>query len=346
MSQICGTLSTEDPTTGAARPAMLDPTTSCGLWYGALMTSLRNNAPSGGQLPPGFGGLDAAVQTYCGANPGAQGCACVAFPQLAKSFCTTGPFACELDGVCAASLFAQTSGDTFEVVSFGQCNPYPCWLEACTTPNDSQMLRTSTIAAMPFSGSCSSHLCIQESSGNSAALGPTLTPLPAGSFQVGDLVQSCQTGATNPPVLATAPVDVGFAANATMQLGTLLANNGDWDTTWSVTSTPAWVSTSPASGILGGNTAQNFVYLFDAPTVIAQAQDSPLSGAISVTYSFAGQLGPETATLTIPVSVQALPPTQQTVQVVEELRPQDLTTLVVLSVMIVVAVVVFHWLGE
>lgn len=288
-------------------------------------------------MAPGIAGMDAAVEAYCTTNPGVQACACAAFPELAKDFCTKGPFACTIDGVCAASQFAQILPNPpggFEVISFGKCNPYPCWFEPCTTADDSQMLRTSALAL----ASCSTDLCIQQSSANTISLGPTMTPLPAGSFQVGGMVQSCQTGASQPPLLATAPVNIAFAANATMQLGTLLANNGDQSTSWSVTSTPPWLVTAPGSGLLGGNATQNWLYLFDSETVISQASETPISGTVEVVYS----VGSLSATLSVPVSVAALPPTQQTVQIVETLRPQDIATLVLLSVLILAAVVVFQ----
>lgn len=295
--------------------ALMDPQTSCGLWRSAIETDRAKRVQAKEALAtPGAPFLDQAVTAWCSANPGAPECACVAFPQIAQGFCAGSENCAGSGGLCSASQFAQSQGDSIEVVQFDPpCAPYPCWLQSCRGDG----LTTSAILQAQVSG-CPVSLCVQESSGNSTQINSNATPLPPGSFVVGSMVLQCASSSPRPPLMVMSPIDITFPQNAQMIVPTTIANDGDLSTGWRVrdyglaAGSPQWLQLQPESDSMIEGRSFDFVNLvLDQPTLV---------GAVGTTYSTTITIeywdpvsGNWDLTLEVPVSVTVARASQQVV---------------------------------
>lgn len=321
VSQCSSAEATSAGTT--VKSAMSDPQTACGLWRSSIVSDRYARALQKQQskvnVPLASAGapyLDQAITAWCTANPGAEDCSCAAFPKIAQAWCaadgtcdgTSG------SGICSASQFAQTDSTGIEVVQFNTCAPFPCWLDGC---RGDALMTTDLFQAQLES--CPTDLCVQESSGNSISINSNAQPLPPGSFVVGSSIMNCSdTSKTRPPLLVMDTFDITFPQNAQMILNTMLSNDGDVGTSWSVTDyglapgDPQWLALEPSSGgALTGRTSQIVQIVFDQATVQAVVGKT---WTANITIQYFNPFGDGTPLqLQVPISLTVAPATQDVV---------------------------------
>lgn len=239
-----------DPANGNTLKSMLlNPQSNCWRWMNAIQES--NAVLTDKIIAPGAPFLDAAMNAYCRGDGSAGSltaeCGCLSFPVRAAKWCSVSH--CVLgapwsmlsltveDGVdqaeaCPGLEFAQQRADSNEldVVQFGQCSPYPCWLSDCYKP-PSQQLLSSLVLEAQMSGNCP-EICGQFLGGNKV----TISPMPPGSFSfTGDVsglsgccvATSVTTCPAYPALLACEPTTWNMPVNGRMVFGTPVTNDGD-----------------------------------------------------------------------------------------------------------------------
>jgi hypothetical protein len=201
---------------GVLTSMLLNRQSNCSRWMSAVQEV--GAVLGGGARAPGAPALDAAMRTYCleGAGSLTAECACLSFPQRAAAWCSVSRCTlgaqweflslssdAALEQACPALEFGQQRPDTHEldVVQFGNCAPYACWLSDCFKPPSQQLLSSQVLAAQ-YSGSCP-QVCGQFVQSNRISI----SPMPPGAFSFTGDVAGIAACCSNPPDCKTNPVD-------------------------------------------------------------------------------------------------------------------------------------------
>lgn len=332
MLPICASASAVIQSGGAGlHSALSDSKSSCGVWYDAINIdrwSRAQIAKETGVTGPislasaGATYSDAAIEAWCTDHPGSEDCACVAFPQVANAWCSSQE-ACGLPpDMCGVSEFAQEStlgsGD-IELVQFGSCAPYPCWLSDCRGQGNA--LLTTTLTEAQIFG-CPKSMCVQETDGATISINLP-RPMPPGSFVVDPMILQCHPTQIRPPLLVMSPLNIELPQNAYLSIPTTLANDGSPQqfASWKVASygpgvdNPAtpWLSLEPDSGdAFLGQTVEIVNWVFDGDQVRA-AVGRTWKTDVTIEYSYPTAQGQVTQTLIVPVSLTLTPASQNIV---------------------------------
>lgn len=317
MSQRCMLASATNGDSPLLHSAMSDPSSSCGVWYGAVNLDRWTQAATAMQAGTTSSltnaatpYVDSAIASWCSAFPGAEDCSCVAFPYYAQAFCS-GQEACGLaPEFCAATEFVQTSTQTgeVEVVQFNSCSAFPCWLEACRGGGE-LLITTPLLDQQIFH--CPTGLCFQSTEENVTSVSSN-RPMPPGSFVVNSTVMECGTPLSSPPLLAAQALNISLPQNSGLSVHTVLSNDGSQPCSWRVSDYGAtWLRFVPESqDLCMGHSTSLIQVLFD-PTqfVVGGAAQST---TVLVEYESLTQ-GSKTTTQTLewPVTFSMLPATQE-----------------------------------
>jgi hypothetical protein len=306
MLQYCSGPATN--TTGGSALQQYD--SNCNTWMTAVQAaSTAAVAPCGGQP---F--LDAAMVAYCDAYPTDPNCACLAFPRVASAFCDAST--CPNKGtMCPLTEIAQSNGpgaqpdDALSVLQFGDnCNPYPCWLDACY---QTHALLTSELATVQLTPGGCAPWCVETE--GVASYSFNVPPLAPGSWNVegGGLITKCSAEATEPlPFIP--PVALTWAANSLMRWPLAVSNIGDFPLILSVTGvdTP-WANLYPPTNfVVSGRTTRPLLFTADQATLNQYRLASPggsLSTASTLSFAYADSQG-QAHTYEAVLDINVLPP--------------------------------------
>jgi len=206
---------------GVLKSMLLNRASNCSRWMSAVQ---EVGAVLGGSAgAPGAPALDAAMHAFCLGSASGGGsltaeCACLSFPQRAGAWCSvshctlgaqwaflslSSDAAAAAAQACPALEFGQQRADTHEldVVQFGNCSPYACWLSDCFKPPSQQLLSSQVLAAQ-YSGSCP-QVCGQFVSSNHVSV----SPMPPGAFSFTGDIAGMAACCSNPPDCKTNPPD-------------------------------------------------------------------------------------------------------------------------------------------
>lgn len=245
-----------------------------------------------GDGSPGAPYLDAAIRAYCASPAGAAApeCACANFGSLASDWCARGTLACpttlsaaSASELCMATEFGMQTQDAWEVVQFAGCDPYVCWYAPCTASPE-QSLVPSALRRYALSGSCSG-VCIQARSSDSTSFPAHASPLPPGAVQIGASVLKCGAAQNAPASLSMPPLNAYVPANARFEQTVMLANDGDYLTTWEVATRSAdWIAVSPPSGVVGSRGSAPANVLWDRAELVRWGAGSSHTATVTVAY--------------------------------------------------------------